>query len=275
MSFGVVTNGIAADPFAGGTILGIQDAAREAGFVCMMIETSGDPNEGEDAVASVLDRGVDGVIYASPYTGPIHASDTGMTPTAFVNCWPSQPMAEPAQCIVVPDEYGGGLSIARAVFAAGHRSVAFLGGTPDQWATRRRFRGFKDAAREVGIDPNELFTLWGDYSMESGYLTAKEALHRTQPTALICGNDRMALGAILAAYETGTRPPTELSITGYDDQTHLAAEVHPGLTTVALPFYEMGYRATRLLTRNAKKIRKPILEHCRLITRASLQSPPR
>jgi LacI family transcriptional regulator len=66
-----------------------------------------------------------------------------------------------------------------------------------------------------------------------------------RPTALFCFNDRMAMGAYRAARVAGLSVPGDLSVVGFDDQEHVADALDPGLTTVALPHYEMGAWAAR------------------------------
>lgn len=267
-TLGIVTNGIASEPYAGQTLLGIQQAAREAGFVCMVVETRGDPSEGDDAVASMIDRGVEGLVYASPATIGVHASaHLSHTPVVFANCWPvndADPLA-----VIVPDEYQGGYDIAEAVFDAGHTHVGFLGGTEGQWATVERWRGFVAAARDAGTDPSKLPEEYGTYSTHSGFTGTQRILDAFDPTAIICGNDRMALGAILALHERQLKIPRDVSVVGYDDQVNLADELTPGLTTVALPFFQMGYIAGQTMIKHERHAER-IVVHCDLITRESL-----
>ncbi len=66
------------------------------------------------------------------------------------------------------------------------------------------------------------------------------------PTAILCGNDLMAIGVMEAASELGLKVPDELSVMGYDDQ-ELARYTHPPLSTLVLPNYEMGQRAAEAL----------------------------
>ena len=83
-----------------------------------------------------------------------------------------------------------------------------------------------------------------------------------RPTAIFCGNDLMAMGAIEAAFERGLRVPEDLSIMGYDDQ-ELARYTIPPLTTVLLPNYEMGQKAAELLVDSAihgKKLRPMVMK---------------
>ena len=76
---------------------------------------------------------------------------------------------------------------------------------------------------------------------EGGVQGARQLLSATnRPTALFCFNDRMAMGAYHAAAELGLRIPQDLSVVGFDNQELIADGLRPGLTTVALPHYEMG-----------------------------------
>jgi LacI family transcriptional regulator len=83
---------------------------------------------------------------------------------------------------------------------------------------------------------------------EGGYRAARQVLStRNRPTAVFCFNDRMAMGAYRAAAELGLRIPDDVSVIGYDNQELIADGLYPGLTTVALPHYEMGRWAAETL----------------------------
>ena len=120
--------------------------------------------------------------------------------------------------------------------------------------------------------------------MQGGYEAARRILAREDradmPTALFCYNDRMAMGAYRAAAELGLSIPTDLSIVGFDDQELIAANLHPGLTTVALPHYEMGAWATEHLidavegkTDLALMALHPTILSCPLVRRDSVAAP--
>ncbi|MFC8596804.1 LacI family DNA-binding transcriptional regulator [Isoptericola sp. NPDC057191] len=272
---GVVSYGIASHPFAGRTLLGIQNAARARGYVCMVVDVGDEPDHGADAdaVASLLDRVVAGLIFASPGTLAVQTPtlDPGVR-TAFSSCWPVDPAgAGDVRAVILPDERQGGNAAAAAVFDAGHRDVLFLGGTPREWATVERERGLDDAARAAGIDPASIPRVYGDYSARSGYRLAAEAFDRRRYTAVVCGNDLMALGALLLLHERGLRIPDDVSLVGYDDQEALAAELHPPLTTVALPHYEMGALALDALLDDEPLGRLAVT--CPPVERASVATP--
>ena len=103
----------------------------------------------------------------------------------------------------------------------------------------------------------------------------------TRPTAVFCYNDRMAMGAYRAAAELGLSIPADVSVVGFDDQDPIAASLHPALTTVALPHYEMGAWAVETLAsliEGHDEFRllgaHPTLLHCPIVERASV-GPPR
>ncbi len=164
---GVVSDGIVSQPYAGRIILGIQQVVQPADHLCLVIDITDDPEQGDVAVANLLATGVAAIVYASPAPKQLHRSRRlGGTRTLFVNCWPD---AGEVETIMLADEYHGGLAAARAAFELGHRDVAFLGGFEGEYACVERHRGFVDAARAAGVDPAGLVQRFGDYSIGSGY----------------------------------------------------------------------------------------------------------
>lgn len=269
---GVVTNGIVSQPYAGRIVLGLQQVVQPADYLCMVIDTTDDPAQGDSGVANLIASGVAGIVYASPRPTELHRSPRlNGTRTLFVNCWPDQGEAE---SIILADEYHGGLAAATAAFEAGHRDVAFIGGQQEEHACVERHRGFIDAARTAGVDPDGLVQRFGDYSIGSGYDLARDVVPQARPTALVCGNDRMAIGALLALHDLGLSCPADVSVIGFDDQPEVASQIRPNLTTVALPHLQMGQRAGELLLDEPSESPERIIVSCELIRRDSLAAPP-
>lgn len=269
---GIVTRGIVAGPYAGRIVAGVEKALAAAGQLCLVVDMTDDA-EGDAAVANFLAQGVSGIIYASFMPVAIQTSPLlGQTRSLFVNCWPSDRTA--GETTILADDYGGGRAAATAAFDAGHTDVAYLGGTPGEYAGIERHRGFVDAASAAGVEPVTLFQTNGNYEISSGYDTTLEAFRQGSPTALICGNDRMAVGAVLALHTLGLSVPGDVSVIGFDDQPDVADQFRPPLTTVALPHYEMGYRAGRLLADTTTATPSEVIVPCPLITRESLGPAP-
>ena len=100
-----------------------------------------------------------------------------------------------------------------------------------------------------GIHPDALETVAGDYRMDSGYEAAEMLLNgskRKRPTALMCANDLMAIGAMEYCRANGICVPDDVSITGFDD-IPIANLLTPRLTTASQPAYHMGRQAADLL----------------------------
>jgi LacI family transcriptional regulator len=182
---------------------------------------------------------------------------------------------------VVPDEVGGAVAAVRHLAEAGHRRIAFLNNDDDVPATRGRLAGYSKVLAEYGI-PHEA-KLVGESPSEpaEGYELAKEILARSEPTAVFCYNDRMAMGAYRAARELGLKIPEDLSVVGFDNQEIIAANLFPALTTVALPHYEMGAWALetvlKILAEGSDRAPAPVgpvVLPCPLVPRDSV-APPR
>jgi LacI family transcriptional regulator len=116
---------------------------------------------------------------------------------------------------------------------------------------------------------------WGTRNLAGhGPTEARKVLSlRRPPTALLCGNDRMALGAYDAIKELGLRIPDDVSVIGYDDQQEIVAYLRPPLTTVRLPYYEMGKLAVAAIL-DGQRIRRQVVR-CEAVQRGSLAAPGR
>jgi LacI family transcriptional regulator len=278
-TIGFVSDEIATTPFAGRIILGAQEAAAERGSLLLMLNTAGDPELERKEIDLLLQRQVDGVLYAAMSHRVVPVPEgLRSVPTVLLDAR-SDDLTVPS---VVPDEVLGGYTATRAVLGHGHRRIAFLNNVDDIPATRGRLEGYRRALAEAGIPGDPGLVVSGACDTAGGYDAARRILARTpRPTALFCFNDRMAMGAYRAAAERGLAIPADLSVIGFDNQELICDGVFPALTTVALPHYEMGARAVELLlaltTAEGGPPRPATHEKlpCPLVVRASVTSPPR
>ncbi|MFI5910672.1 LacI family DNA-binding transcriptional regulator [Dactylosporangium sp. NPDC051541] len=132
----------------------------------------------------------------------------------------------------------------------GHRQVGVLGGPLSWMAMSDRMAGYTAPLVGVGVfPPPELLRTVTDPTVQAGRVQALELLDRAdRPTALVCFNDKMAVGALRAAVDLGLRVPADLSIAGFDD-IDVSQATTPMLTTVRQPLGEMGRMAVSLLSR--------------------------
>ena len=130
----------------------------------------------------------------------------------------------------------------------GHKSFAMIAGiTQGNDRASARILGVRDALKRAGLRLEPARVIECPYSVAAG----RDALRQLTalpppPTAVVCGNDVLAFGAVLEAAALGIAVPKDLSITGFDD-LDLAREIPPGLTTIHAPLEEMGRRTAAYL----------------------------
>ncbi|HVN12065.1 MAG TPA: LacI family DNA-binding transcriptional regulator [Kineosporiaceae bacterium] len=253
---------------------GAHDEARARGHSLLVTNAIGTRAGLRRAFDELLDRQVDSIVVAVSGTRavPVPTPIDG-TPVVLVNCFPT-PDGVPC---VLPEEEAGGRAAADFVLAQGHRRVALLAGVASLWATQARVRGYRSALACAGLPDDDGLVRYGTYRMASGYHLAREVLGGSPPpTALLCGNDRMALGAYVAVAEAGLRIPDDVSVMGYDDEPELASEAVPALSTVRLPYEAMGQWAVRQLLSGAYDTLPPrTLIPCEVVPRDSVAPPTR
>jgi LacI family transcriptional regulator len=150
---------------------------------------------------------------------------------------------------VVPDEVEGARTAVAELLGHGHTCVGFVTNVDDIPATHGRLEGYRAALGNAGIAFDAALVIAEESEASGGYRAARRLLEgRQPPTGLFCFNDRMAMGAYRAAVELGLRIPADVSVVGFDNHEYIAEGLYPGLTTIALPHYEMGaWAVDRLL----------------------------
>ena len=276
-TIGFVSDLIASTPYASRIIQGAQERAWENDYLLLLVNTGGNQKMKEAAVDTLLDRQVDGIIYATMYHREVHPPlPVRELPTMLIDCF----VADQSLPSVVPNEEKGGYEATRHLLQKGHRRVGYICDTSGVVATKGRITGYKKALAEFDIpfDP-ELTCFLGDSISRDGYNGAMLLMQQPNPpTALFCYNDRMAMGAYRAMRELNLVIPDDVAIVGFDNQDLVAADLDPGLTTMALPHYEMGSWGVQHLINLIKQenddegmTQQPIqkLLDCPLIERAS------
>ena len=146
------------------------------------------------------------------------------------------------------DHSEGGAVAARRLLAAGHTKIACITGPRRKADAMERQAGFEAELAKAGIAPEALIKLEGAYNYASGALSMERLweTHKGEFTALFCGNDEMAVGALFKLIELGGRVPDDVSIIGYDN-AQLACHTYPKLTTVAHPMEEIAISAANYI----------------------------
>ena len=255
------------NPFYAVLTRGLADSLDGAGYGTIVCNTDGVHEREAKLFQDVMDRGVDGIVFASGET----ASRVTFTPADH---------ATPIVCIgehldhplcdaVVPDDETGSRAAGTFLASRGYRRVAMIQGPPRYGGPRTA--GFRSAMQAAGIKVPAELMVRGDWTRKGGY-AAMSALADLPhpPDAVFCANDLMAIGAMDVAHERGLSVPEELAIVGFDD-VDAATIVTPTLTTVRNPAYEAGSTAGDLLmsrlTRRYTAAGRTVVLPCALVER--------
>jgi LacI family transcriptional regulator len=274
--FAFIGDDIATTPFAGQIIQGAQETAFQGEMLLLTFNTGGDPVIEEAAVGMALERGVEGIIFAAMYHRAVRVPKAALhLPLVLVDCFaPETPLRS-----VVPDEFQGGYRATKLLLEKGHRRIALINAAQKYPAAVGRLNGYRHALKEFRVPINSDLIRTGGWWQEDGYENTLALLRRKQiPTAIFCVSDRIAMGVYDALKEKGFHIPGEISVVGFDNQELLAAHARPPLTTVRIPYFEMGAWAVEQLlstkTDQNRSTPQPAKLECPLVSRSSVGKPP-
>ena len=233
-------------------IQAFQEALHEKGYTLLVSSTGYQPAREAEQIKALIARGADGLLligYQRDAEVYAYLQKRGV-PTLLAWAY-AQENPFPA---IGFDNRAEMRRLATEVLGMGHREIAVIS-APVEGNDRAamRLKGIADALEEAGLDPKAATIVQTPYGIETGG-AAMVALMQgpKRPTAVICGNDLLAVGALQRAQEIGLRVPEDVSITGFDDMD-LARIVTPQLTTMEVPHRQMGTQAAEALVRMVEK----------------------
>lgn len=219
-----------------------QEELHAGGYTLLVSSSAYRQDVEEEQIRALVARGADGLLLIGYERDPaVYAYLERQNVPALV-AWAYS--AQKPQPSIGFDNRASMLALTREVLRHGHRKIgvisAIMQGNDRAF---ERVEGIKDGLREAGLDPDLLPIVETPYEIENGK-QGFDSLRQRAPeiSAVMCGNDVLAVGAMLRAQELGLRVPQDISITGFDD-IELARIVSPGLTTVHVPHREMGRKA--------------------------------
>jgi len=231
----------------------LQKALDDAGYTLLLASHEFDAETEARVTRALVERGVDGLILlgAMHPPGVLRMLDTQQIP--YVLTW-ALDAAGRHPCVGF-DNRAAAIRVANHLLDLGHREFAMISGvTLGNERASERLEGVRQAlsARGIALAPGRVIEK--PYTLSAGREGLREVLRGTpRPTAVICGNDVLAIGALAECQAQGIAVPREVSLTGFDD-LEVAAVVTPALTTVHFPTAELGsYAAQHLLARLAGK----------------------
>ncbi len=176
------------------------------------------------------------------------------------------------------DNAGAMAELTREVLARGHRRIGVISAqTAANDRARLRVAGIRATLADVGLGSAALSVIETQYGFDAGGAAFSALMSQeASPTAVMCGNDVLAVGALRAARELGISVPNDVSITGFDD-IEIATLVDPPLTTIHVPHGAMGHRAAQMLVQmvTEKRLNMPSVElSTTIVLRATLGPSP-
>ncbi len=223
-----------------------QETLSDAGVTLLVASSGYDAVRELEQIRALVGRGTDGLLLIGAARPAETYAFLERRRIPHVLTWNYRPEQE--ACFVGFDNRSAARAVARAVIEHGHRRIAMIAGiTAGNDRASDRVDGVCAALDEAGLSGREMPTVEEVYSLAGGRRGCSSLLeHRTRPTAVICGNDVLAIGAIAEAKARGLRVPGDISITGFDD-IDLAEVSEPRLTTIHVPHRRMGQAAARAL----------------------------
>ena len=148
---------------------------------------------------------------------------------------------------IIIDNFSAQSSAVDHLCALGHERIGIMTGLEDSDVGNNRYAGYQGGLNKNGIDTDPALVFRGNYTFGSGVSGVDYFLSLEQrPTAIVCANDSMALGAMNRLYQQDVKVPDELSVVGFDD-IDIASQIVPPLTTIKVPVDEIAERAFGML----------------------------
>jgi LacI family transcriptional regulator len=226
-------------------VRGAERMLSEEGYSLLVGNTDNEREHAEAVISALADRRVDGLILATAELGsPIAAAVRAEgTPVVLVNR-ESDDTSIPA--IVGDDNVGIGLSVEHLV-DLGHQAIGHVAGPPQLSTGSGRARAFGEHLAKHGLTADGWIEVAEWFQVEPGFKAASALLERhPETTAIVAANDLLAIGALRAMSAAGRSVPGDVSVTGYNDMPYVDM-MQPPLTTVRVPYREMGEMAARAL----------------------------
>ena len=256
-------------------VRGIEDVLGPAGYSALIVNTDNDGAREQALVASLRSRQVEGLIIATarlehPLLGLLHEQGIRMV---LVNRRAEQ---LDVPCVTPDDAAGIGLAVGHLA-GLGHRRIVHLAGPQTTSTGLVRARAFRAAVRDHGLDDDPALVVSCDYwTEEQGARGLRQVIDSgAEFTAVVAGNDLIALGCYDVFRERGLRCPDDLSVVGFNDMPFLD-KLQPPLTTIAVPHHQIGVEAARMLLESLSEPDRParsVLLPVSLVDRESTAPP--
>ncbi|MGH8960534.1 MAG: LacI family DNA-binding transcriptional regulator [Jatrophihabitantaceae bacterium] len=255
---------------------GIDDVLGPAGYSVLLVNTDNDKDREATQIASLRARQVDGLIVATALLHDPRMSRLASENIPLVQI--NRRMDAPGLPSVTGDDTAGVYLAVRHLASLGHRYIAHLAGPQLTSTGQIRLRAYRQALRDLGLPhANNLIVECEAWTEIQGAQCLGRLFDRkVEFTAVLAGNDLIALGCYDLLGERGIVCPKQISIVGFNDMP-IVDKLRPSLTTVHIPQYQVGAEAAQLLLdriRDDTVPAKSVLLPLELIVRNSTAAPP-
>lgn len=220
----------------------VESALRQEDLHVIIASGQGTQEGERDAVEFLIRRQVDALVLITSFLSTEELAELEERCPIFVL---NQESSTSPEKTVLFDNYLGGFIATNYLIEQGHTKIGNITGPSRKTDAKDRYRGYQDALKKHGLEP--FWSYEGDFSLKSATDAMQEfILLEERPTALVCGNDFMAIGAIYVCHQHNISIPDQLAIVGFDDLA-IAQYFSPALTTVKMPLFEMSDALAKLL----------------------------
>jgi LacI family transcriptional regulator len=231
---------------------GVEDILGAVGYNAWIVNTDNDATREAAAVESMRARSVEGFVFATarlehPLLDQLAAQDI---PMVLVN----RSTARADICSVTADDATGVARAMQHLVDLGHREIVHLAGPQDLSTGLNRLRAFRQALRHHHLpEVPERLVVCRSWTESAGAEAIRDLLDAgVSFTAVLAGNDLLALGCYDALGERGVSCPGDVSVVGFNDMPFVD-KLNPPLTTVRIPHYELGTQAAQLLLEHLRQ----------------------
>ena len=227
-------------------MVGVEESASEAGFSVFLCNTGASQSRENEYLEVLLDKQVDGLIFLDNVVKErsLPAINLGNLPLVFLNQYPQESVF-PA---VLPNDRQGAMLATDHLLRLGHKRIGFINGRLKHKASHLRLEGYQAALKKAGLEFDSQLVQGKDiWDEKGGYFSVKDLMALTcPPSAIFCANDALAIGALDSLREDGLKVPDDVALIGFDNSL-AAAQKRPALSSIEMPFSDMGKLAVKLL----------------------------
>ncbi len=254
------------DPYFAEITRGVEEIARERGYLTIICNAERDPQRELAYVRSLQDYRIDGLIFAGGGLNiPGHTEQLELLVQQMrkrggeIVTLSQHTLRVPS---VQADNFEGARSMTARLIELGHRRIAFVAGPADLLVANTRLQGYMSALVEAGLSVNPLWLVPGNFTRQGGEQAAQRIVHlpaEQRPSAIFAANDETAFGVLQGLARLGQRVPQDFSVCGFGDLP-VAQLLRPALTSVHIPLRQLGHAVARRLLALLDNQEVPALE---------------